>query len=375
MTPKTAELPEGSSPLTRGKHFCSANDVLDLGLIPAHAGKTHTAQGRVQEVEAHPRSRGENIESRTVTAPCAGSSPLTRGKRRRRRRRRCCGGLIPAHAGKTFSSPASELIDGAHPRSRGENTAAAAPMAGPNGSSPLTRGKRAQIKAAVSVVGLIPAHAGKTRMRTSSISPSRAHPRSRGENHHTEGAHDVRRLAHPRSRGENAASAWARRPWAGSSPLTRGKPARAAAIGPLLGLIPAHAGKTDGRLVGRVVQGAHPRSRGENQDLEVVLVHGEGSSPLTRGKHDEVGNALEDGRLIPAHAGKTLSATSSQCVDWAHPRSRGENQSMRGYPEEGQGSSPLTRGKQAVEQDGAGGAGLIPAHAGKTGGRVRRLCD
>ena len=30
------------------------------------------------------------------------------------------------------------------------------------------------------------------------------------------------------------------------------------------------------------------------------------------------------------------------------------------------GSSPLTRGKQAVEQDGAGGVGLIPAHAGKT---------
>jgi len=50
-----------------------------------------------------------------------------------------------------------------------------------------------------------------------------------------------------------------------------------------------------------------------------------GSSPLTRGKR-----ALDDfrervQRLIPAHAGKTGSRTTGARGSAAHPRSRGEN--------------------------------------------------
>ena len=52
---------------------------------------------------------------------------------------------------------------------------------------------------------------------------------------------------------------------------------------------------------------AHPRSRGENVVLAVCGTRWPGSSPLTRGKHDfELLESLAE-RLIPAHAGKTVS--------------------------------------------------------------------
>ena len=73
----------------------------------------------------------------------------------------------------------------------------------------------------------------------------------------------------------------------------------------LKGLIPAHAGKTGQAGDQANETKAHPRSRGENQDLEVVLVHGEGSSPLTRGKRQVSHHGVHGCRLIPAHAGKT----------------------------------------------------------------------
>ena len=70
---------------------------------------------------------------------------------------------------------------------------------------------------------------------------------------------------------------------------------------------------------------AHPRSRGENVVPKVKAVAEVGSSPLTRGKLAREGDTLSHQRLIPAHAGKTASASPSAWTTWAHPRSRGEN--------------------------------------------------
>ena len=94
----------------------------------------------------------------------------------------------------------------------------------------------------------------------------------------------------------------------GSSPLTRGKPSCAHHARDTQRLIPAHAGKTlvpAGRMV---IGGAHPRSRGENDDGLTIRCPRGGSSPLTRGKPN-AGVALGAAvRLIPAHAGKTRLA-------------------------------------------------------------------
>ena len=133
-------------------------------------------------VSAHPRSRGENPIHTRARLGVAGSSPLTRGKQRVRLQSEEEIGLIPAHAGKTFYNAEALRVYRAHPRSRGENSMMRVRNGTDPGSSPLTRGKRAALDLLDCLQGLIPAHAGKT--TSSSLSPSsrKAHPRSRGEN-------------------------------------------------------------------------------------------------------------------------------------------------------------------------------------------------
>ena len=70
--------------------------------------------------------------------------------------------------------------------------------------------------------------------------------------------------------------------------------------------------------------------------------------------------------LIPAHAGKTTRPTPSQSKPGAHPHSRRENVIDDGEARTGGGSSPLTRGKRRDNLDSDREDGLIPAHAGKT---------
>ena len=97
------EIP-GSSPLTRGKPTWLTSWSGSRGLIPAHAGKTSIAMQREGGDGAHPRSRGENTIRHDGDEQVRGSSPLTRGKQGRE----ACGTevsrLIPAHAGKTADS-------------------------------------------------------------------------------------------------------------------------------------------------------------------------------------------------------------------------------------------------------------------------------
>ena len=71
---------KGSSPLTRGKPPASQTDWREWGLIPAHAGKTCRCRRDRRRIRAHPRSRGENTKLATRLEYTDGSSPLTRGK-------------------------------------------------------------------------------------------------------------------------------------------------------------------------------------------------------------------------------------------------------------------------------------------------------
>ena len=134
-----------------------------MGLIPAHAGKTYQRSQRSQEPWAHPRSRGENNRRSRERAYRRGSSPLTRGKPADAQRGPRRGGLIPAHAGKTAIVGLPVAVSWAHPRSRGENRLDPITAATVEGSSPLTRGKPMTQAAKRASLGLIPAHAGKTR--------------------------------------------------------------------------------------------------------------------------------------------------------------------------------------------------------------------
>ena len=153
----------------------------------------------------------------------------------------------------------------------------------------------------------------------------------------------------------------------GSSPLTRGKRVWERASESAGRLIPAHAGKTVTRCHARCHARAHPRSRGENTFPMFSVIFHIGSSPLTRGKRPHIRRFVGEERLIPAHAGKTSGLTRPPKPASAHPRSRGENALTEYAVDDDVGSSPLTRGKHYGCADRRAHARLIPAHAGKTG--------
>ena len=315
----------GSSPLTRGKREYITARARDWGLIPAHAGKTSSEPLSLASRPAHPHSRRENRPMTIVRPIHTDSSPLTRGKRIRLASTRSHFRLIPAHAGKTLEKTLAREPSGAHPRSRGENISSRSAIWFLRGSSPLTRGKRALLsgfsrprlahprsRGENQVVpkmvpgfpgsspltrgkrvpryrrdrdgGLIPAHAGKT------LQPTKPRPHL---------------PAHPRSRGENILSGTISCGRSGSSPLTRGKQPLDRQARVDARLIPAHAGKTARADRGFQSPAAHPRSRGENSDRLRIVAWLRGSSPLTRGKRAACHLGAGRRGLIPAHAGKT----------------------------------------------------------------------
>ena len=152
----------GSSPLTRGKRRSPRRWNGTRRLIPAHAGKTRNARILGNKLGAHPRSRGENTRPASIDGWSMGSSPLTRGKLIDVLVSQTRSGLIPAHAGKTPWWHLHWRWFRAHPRSRGENSLLSASHFAAWGSSPLTRGKPVAGDRCEPGDGLIPAHAGKT---------------------------------------------------------------------------------------------------------------------------------------------------------------------------------------------------------------------
>ena len=257
------------------------------GLIPAHAGKTSGRGGQPRGRRAHPRSRGENINAGSYLQTIEGSSPLTRGKLPSRRKDASQDGLIPAHAGKTGGWRDRRRAARAHPRSRGENAHDGCPFMLGRGSSPLTRGKHQEIVEIPVDDRLIPAHAGKTPTTGPSYRSWRAHPRSRGENPIGRNARGAWRGSSPLTRGKHwvvahrsalqglipAHAGKTRLPRTpacvvgGSSPLTRGKRGGEGSGCGTARLIPAHAGKTASLRRKASFARAHPRSRGENAPL------------------------------------------------------------------------------------------------------------
>ena len=192
----------GSSPLTRGKPGPPGRKRRRAGLIPAHAGKTGCKPARAARPWAHPRSRGENEFLRRLNGRDMGSSPLTRGKPGSQHLRSRRPRLIPAHAGKTTNPTIEEIAAWAHPRSRGENIPRDPMVIHLLGSSPLTRGKPRPFEVMRRNVGLIPAHAGKTTFWRTRGFDGGAHPRSRGENRVYDMARAVAEGSSPLTRGK-----------------------------------------------------------------------------------------------------------------------------------------------------------------------------
>ena len=99
---RNATTQTGSSPRIRGKRADSNEEGTVSGLIPAHTGKTRRLPRRAQPPGAHPRAYGENLAFISSGRSFRGSPPRIRGKRRLTERHELQVGLIPAHTGKTY---------------------------------------------------------------------------------------------------------------------------------------------------------------------------------------------------------------------------------------------------------------------------------
>ena len=87
----------------------------------------------------------------------------------------------------------------------------------------------------------------------------------------------------------------------------------------------ADAGKTIMLLENEIAQQDHPRACGENQNIFYLPSGTEGSPPRMRGKLRVRFWAVIQYRITPAHAGKTISAsTSAQVCAGSPPRMRGK---------------------------------------------------
>ena len=198
-----------------------------------------------------------------------------------------------------------------HPRSRGVYRRLAPVRGTPLGSSPLARGLRRAVHESRAQRRIIPARAGFTPPRESTLPTFTDHPRSRGVY----------------SRGTS--KRLSRR---GSSPLARGLPPATSTTNSTCRIIPARAGFTLRTWNFLVRGGDHPRSRGVYSTWQMNLSRSGGSSPLARGLRVVVLLDEPYWGIIPARAGFTFLRVVISVSLLDHPRSRGVYCRAAHYP-------------------------------------------
>ena len=335
----------GSSPLSRGILGQSWKDHRAKGIIPALAGNTSVLAYQGGGSADHPRSRGEYPVGWAGVSLGAGSSPLSRGILENHTQGFPRPGIIPALAGNTALRGVPGMTRRDHPRSRGEyNRIFSIPALSP-GSSPLSRGILGGGTGQSADRRIIPALAGNT---------------------HRVGEPTHEMADHPRSRGEYEVTQAVTLCSAGSSPLSRGIPARPAAPPQPYGIIPALAGNTSAPESLSPSLSDHPRSRGEYSGGRGPRVAAGGSSPLSRGILGRSRAAGRSRRIIPALAGNTWTPAPVPRRPPDHPRSRGEYGGRRRPNLPRYGSSPLSRGIPTRRAQRPRQEWIIPALAGNT---------
>ena len=257
-------------------------------IIPAHAGQTDCVTTATIASSDHPRACGANYADLQRYGQDDGSSPRMRGKPDVDARFDGGERIIPAHAGQTSPFRPPPLSRSDHPRACGANVKVENLGTAFDGSSPRMRGKHTIPANLEDGMRIIPAHAGQTPRvcRRTGWGPD-----------------------HPRACGANALPFGIVPPWTGSSPRMRGKRPMRTLLMPALRIIPAHAGQTEPHQAHEWTSSDHPRACGANVAFLEQLLEQYGSSPRMRGKREHEVAGLVLFRIIPAHAGQTVSAS------------------------------------------------------------------
>ena len=171
---------------------------------------------------------------------------------------------------------------------------------------------------------------------------------------------------HPRVCGEHGIRAGSTARALGSSPRVRGTRAGRVVAGAGDRFIPACAGNTSALPARSSPASVHPRVCGEHAQDAGSIIPESGSSPRVRGTHHPQSVIPVHERFIPACAGNTSPAETSQEYTPVHPRVCGEHISDSRETVGRTGSSPRVRGTPRVLQRPAQHDRFIPACAGNT---------
>ena len=318
--------------------------VQNRRITPACAGKSFCLQRMAGELQDHPRVCGEKMLCITNKSSFQGSPPRVRGKgviacdRLRVRR------ITPACAGKSGKIRIDDMPVEDHPRVCGEKSCAVRLPCAVRGSPPRVRGKGFEDYCNADMMGITPACAGKSAVKSGLISCKKDHPRVCGEKRKT-----IARKATEE----------------GSPPRVRGKENGIEDIDKAAGITPACAGKSERSRRGSRLRWDHPRVCGEKQRQRSYLLNAEGSPPRVRGKVWDGWEEKIRRRITPACAGKRALSIYYPVTSKDHPRVCGEKMLFFVIIYLSIGSPPRVRGKENRQQRDWRNHGITPACAGK----------
>ena len=164
----------------RGSRLCACVQAISLGIIPAHAGLTARKSRRFTIRRDHPRACGAHLNTPAFAWLFQGSSPRMRGSHRGKDKSLVRAGIIPAHAGLTRLQQSLRQFARDHPRACGAHLPALPFTTRLKGSSPRMRGSLHCLLSSKRGLRIIPAHAGLTRISSTITWPIRDHPRACG---------------------------------------------------------------------------------------------------------------------------------------------------------------------------------------------------
>ena len=215
--------PLGPSPRVRGSPTVVPPLDMSQGSIPAGAGKPKPFCSSPPSIRVHPRGCGEARSAFDSATHSGGPSPRVRGSLRRDFIFVVSPRSIPAGAGKPAVLRARRLLHRVHPRGCGEAPEGRAPAVGRGGPSPRVRGSHSTRLRFASILGSIPAGAGKPMTDRITADGWRVHPRGCGEADRLDVALPRLQGPSPRVRGSLAGET-ERCIRSGSIPAGAGKP-------------------------------------------------------------------------------------------------------------------------------------------------------
>ena len=131
-------------------------------------------------------------------------------------------------------------------------------------------------------------------------------------------------------------------------------------------ITPAYAGKSDFRVLNNNAEQDHPRLCGEKFRKSLFQKSMKGSPPPMRGKVFSAPELLENLRITPAYAGKSVGSGRNQKHNRDHPRLCGEKGLLYRNPVHHVGSPPPMRGKDFEQSEILMNIRITPAYAGKS---------